>query len=129
MCWTPEPKNSEMKRAAMCASRDDPLITMRRLSPGIDQRLALHQPARIGDLHLRQALEVENAGIEQKPRQHLVIRHRLRDMIDMRSRLAAAGFFQRVEIGVPVCPLGVEKIQELPPRRGSRGFPARRPTG
>jgi hypothetical protein len=55
---------------------------------GVGDRLALHQAAGIGNLDLRRATEIEDRGVEQQPGQHLVVLHRLRDVIDGEETIA-----------------------------------------
>ena len=73
MCCTPEPKNSEMKRAEKCPRGNRAVEHEAQALVEIDDGLALHKASGVGDIDLGQPLQVENAGVEQQPRQHLVI--------------------------------------------------------
>jgi len=88
---------------------------------GVDDGLALHEATGVGDLHLPQPLEVEDAGVEQQPGQHLVIGHRLRDVIDGEQGVRACIAGDRFEISVPVLTGLIEEIQKAAADAVDRG--------
>ena len=82
MCCTPEPKNSERNRPesvrwlSRAVQRDPhrPFAVLDNLAPD--------EAGGVGDIDLRRALHLEDRGVEEKPGEHLVVFHRLRDVID-----------------------------------------------
>src|SRR5438552_4918234 len=87
----------------------------------VDQRLALHKASRIGDLLLRQPLQIEDPRVEQQPRQHLVIGHRLRDVINRGEAVGRRVAGQRFEIGLPVLAVLFPKIEQAAADAADRG--------
>ena len=69
----------------------------------------------VRDFHLRQALEVQDTGVEQQPRQHLVIGHRLRDVIDGVEPTAPASLRSGSKSGSQFLPASSRKYSRLPP--------------
>ena len=102
MCCTPAPKNSDRNfedcvRDRLRAIQDDAQAAV----VGLDH-LAAHHAARIDDVLLGDFLQIEQRGVEQQPAQHLLVAHRLRDVIDRgQARAVACRNRNRVEIDLP----------------------------
>ena len=81
----------------------------------------MHETDGIGHLLLRQAFEVENAAVEQRPGQHVAIRHGLGDMVH-RSEGAAGGLCRHgFEIPAPVFAVASNEIEQAAADAPDRG--------
>ncbi|VVT44457.1 hypothetical protein BOS5A_10478 [Bosea sp. EC-HK365B] len=74
-------------------------------------RLRADQPVGIDDVDDRRLMGVEDAGVEQRPAQHLVIGHGLADMVDPRQA-GTRGCRARSEVDVPDAAEIGRRIQE-----------------
>src|SRR6185369_6953193 len=63
--------------------------------------LAAHEPARIDDVDRRALAHVENRRIEQHPGKHLVVVHRLGDVVDLDKARVGRGGYVLAELPVP----------------------------
>ena len=104
MCCTPEPKSSLRKRDDSVWRLCEALRTRRKRAVRRLDHLALHHAAGIDARPARGVFaHVEQRGVEQEPGQHLLVVHRLRDVVDARAgRRRRAGVASTgVELDVP----------------------------
>src|SRR3981081_1682854 len=111
MCCTPEPNSSVRKRDDCVRWLCEALSTMR--SPPSDDSTTWLRPStpgpatRIGHLLRRDLLEIEQRGVEQEPGQHLLVLHRLGNVIDGGKSGVVASLAGIVEFTVPHTPRAV----------------------
>ena len=75
--------------------------------------LAPHQAAWIGHLLGRDLPEIEQRGVEQEPGQHLLVLHRLGDVVDGGESGVAARLASVVELDVPHAAERTGRIEEI----------------
>src|SRR6059058_2348794 len=90
ICCTPEPKYSLIQRDAQSAV-------------GGLHHLAANDASGIGNVELRRLLDVKQRCVEQLPGQHIVVLHRLGDMVDRgeTNRFVFARGLDRQELDIP----------------------------
>ena len=138
MCCTPEPKASDRKRDDSVCWLCEALSTMRS-APSADCTTWLcTRPPGSSTSCCGRLRQVEQRGVEQQPGQHLLVVHRLRDVVDdgQAGVALAAVLAGRLELDVPDAAelaLGIDEVEQAAAERrappGSPARPGRRPGG